>query len=359
LQPAGERGPAQDDTNETNVNSTATPNDLESRGKLGDAIVETTRLEHRPTSAPQAREWWKLIDLGRALIKQKNYEKAIAEFTEVIRINSESTDSYVWRGVAQLRKAAHDEAIADFTEAIRRDPKLFVPYIGRGFAWLNKRLYDKAISDFDGAIRINPYAEGAFRGRGLAGFRKSEFDKAIADFSEAIRLGPEAAVAIMERRLTPATINKYENGVIPFDDPFGGSSDWPALYYNRGLSWSRQYNFENAIADYNKALEAGPALHEAYNALAFVRATCPIAKFRDGKKAIELATTACELTGWNAAETIGTLAASHAESGEFDQAVKMQTRAIGLLTDAKDKADFHTRLELYRQKMPYRQILPK
>ena len=64
-------------------------------------------------------------------------------------------------------------------------------------------------------------------------------------------------------------------------------------------------------------------------------ATCPEAKYRDGGKAVESATRACELTKWKSSEFLNTLAAAYAESGDFDAAVTWQTRAIGFLRDER------------------------
>ena len=64
-------------------------------------------------------------------------------------------------------------------------------------------------------------------------------------------------------------------------------------------------------------------------------AACPEAKYRDGRKAVESATRACELTEWKRSEFLDTLAAAYAESGDFDAAVTWQMRAIGFLTDER------------------------
>lgn len=89
------------------------------------------------------------------------------------------------------------------------------------------------------------------------------------------------------------------------------------------------------------------------NEVAWTLATSSEANQRYGAIAVEFATKACELTAWKNAECLDTLAAAHAEAGDFDAAVRRQTEAISLLSDAKAKKDFGTRLKLYQQRKPY------
>ena len=100
---------------------------------------------------------------------------------------------YWERGLAYENKGEHDRAIADFTEAIRLDPKYDIEYYGRGLAYENKGDYDKAIPDYTEAIRLDPKDARAYWGRGVAYGKKDEIDKAITDLTEAIRLDPAYA----------------------------------------------------------------------------------------------------------------------------------------------------------------------
>jgi hypothetical protein len=93
--------------------------------------------------------------------------------------------------------------------------------------------------------------------------------------------------------------------------------------------------------------------------LARLQATYPAAEFRDGAKAVENATKACELTDWNNADYLDTLAASYAEVGDFDSAVKRQKEAIDLLTEdasAESLSNYESRLNLYQSGKPYREV---
>ena len=65
-------------------------------------------------------------------------------------------------------KEEYDKAIADFTEVIRLDPKAAHAYTGRGGAWSERAEYDKAIADFTEAIRLDPKDADAYTDRGEA-----------------------------------------------------------------------------------------------------------------------------------------------------------------------------------------------
>ena len=102
-------------------------------------------------------------------------------------------------GAWPTKKGEHDKAIADYTEAIRLDPKDAEAYCNRGLAYGNKGDYDKAIADYTEAIRLNPKYAEAYYNRGMTYASKGEYDKAIADYTEAIRLDPKYAEAYYSR----------------------------------------------------------------------------------------------------------------------------------------------------------------
>lgn len=111
------------------------------------------------------------------------------------------------------------------------------------------------------------------------------------------------------------------------------------------------------LADLASAVRFDPGYAAAYNDLAWLLATCPEAKLRDGPKAVANATRACELSAWADAAILDTLAAAHAECGRFDQAVIWSQRAVELAPEPR-KAAIRAHGDLYRQRSPYRTSTP-
>jgi len=74
------------------------------------------------------------------------------------------------------------------------------------------------------------------------------------------------------------------------------------------------------------------------NDLAWIRATAPDSRLRNGAEAVKLAEQACKLTEFKDPQLIGTLAAAYAEAGQFEQAVENGERAkeLALATGQSD-----------------------
>ncbi len=102
-------------------------------------------------------------------------------------------------GEAYKAKEDWNGAIAQFNESIRLDPKQAPVFAARGFAYASKGELDRAIADYSDSLRLDPKQALVFVARGLAYKKKGELDRAIADGNEAIRLDPRSADALRLR----------------------------------------------------------------------------------------------------------------------------------------------------------------
>ena len=94
------------------------------------------------------------------------------------------------QGVLYYNKGEYDKAIVETTEAIRLDPSYPYAYATRAAAYNAKRDYDKAIADANQGILIDPTLGSAYRERGFAYMQKGNFTQARADVNKALQFGP-------------------------------------------------------------------------------------------------------------------------------------------------------------------------
>lgn len=136
---------------------------------------------------------------------------------------------------------------------------------------------------------------------------------------------------------------------------------WRAQCFEETGDYARAYEDYAAATVYVPLTKTGtpkpidPALAAKYeNGLAWFLATTPSDKHRNGRLAVRSASRACALTDSKIPAYVDTLAAAHAESGDFARARITQLAAWGQC-DKDEKDDYYSRYKLYLQSKPYRQ----
>ncbi len=92
------------------------------------------------------------------------------------------------------------------------------------------------------------------------------------------------------------------------------------------------------------------------NNLAWLLATSPDEKLRNGKRAIELATEGCKVTEYKQAHLLSTLAAGYAETGDFKTAIEWSKKSVELAGE-DIKENLTKELESYEAGKPWRELL--
>jgi tetratricopeptide (TPR) repeat protein len=289
---------------------------------------------------------------------KKDVARAMADYTEAIRLDPQNSALYCNRGYLRGEQNEFDKAIADFTEAIRLDPRDPIAYLHRGHAWSEQRHFDKAVADFTETIRLNPQNAYAFRSRAHSWLDKGDQNAAIVDFTEAIRLEPREVTTYINRGLVWQSKREADKALADFDQAILLNPQSAGGYLERGSVWEQKGEYDKALADYDHAIRLSSKDARAHDGRAWILATCSDAKYRNGATAVASAKTACELTDWKQPSFLDTLAAASAEAGDFESAIKWQSKAIELATGPDEKRELQTRLELYRDKKPYRQNSP-
>jgi len=188
-------------------------------------MASTPRFAVTEHTVPRAAGTY--LDRGILFASRGDFEMAIHDFTEALRLRPNWEAAYMLRGRALQASVLHTTdiqasfeqftsrhvsgrvtteqarvlnlAIEDFSRAIRLDPNNARFYRERGWVHSNLWDFDRAIADLSQAIRLTPNSAGAYATRGAIHLNRGNFDLAIADFNQAIRLDPNNANAFASR----------------------------------------------------------------------------------------------------------------------------------------------------------------
>jgi tetratricopeptide (TPR) repeat protein len=246
------------------------------------------------------------------------------------------------------------QAMEDFEAAIKLDPKLWKAIHNRGVSKASLSDIKGAMSDFDQVVRLNPDYANAWYNRGELKYDQGDFAGALADYNRAIGIEPRDAGFYNSRGHTQYRLGRLREALSDYNRAVGIDPNNAAALVNRGDAYREQAIYGPAASDYREAIRLDPKLGRAYLSAAWLMATCPDQRYRNTDMAIKSAQKAIELDGDKDYRYLDTLAAAHANAGDFDQAKSIANKAVNA-TPQKEMANVRQRLELYQSGRPYRE----
>ncbi len=298
---------------------------------------------------------WLWVDEKGGWIWEKEtvpFDSAIDELSR--RLTSSATaENFHLRGVAFLAHQDYDRAIADFSESLRKSPRNAGALNNRGQASYLKGDYKSAVQDFTAAITIDPKSFLAMNNRALAYIEQENYPAALADLQGALTLVPEYPEALNNRGIVFQKMNRLDEAIADFTAALKIDAKYVDALGNRAYTLQLKKDFPKAIADLESALKVNPVSYEAMNDLAWLLATSSENSVRNGQRAVQLATQACELTANGQWNTLDTLAAAKAEVSDFDGAKQAIEKAIQLAPE-KERPRLQNHLASINEKKPIR-----
>jgi tetratricopeptide (TPR) repeat protein len=278
--------------------------------------------------APRSAIGYKLR--ARVKIMNDDIPGAMKDLDEALGINGNDIEALLLRSNLHVMQGHEDKANADIEKLQKLAPDLPQVLIVRSMMAANKKRWGEAITNMQLALQTDPTNE--------------EWRIRLAQYYAGDNR-PRKAIELLTQVL---------DGLSDDNDPKGETK--AEVLEARGNALLSVGKHAEAVKDYDEALKVDPDDTGILNNLAWVLATSPDDGVRNAKRAVELATKACELTKYEKPHILSTLAAGYAESGDFETAKKYSAKAVEL--GAKDEevdAQLKKELESYQEKKPWRE----
>jgi len=208
-----------------------------------------------------------------------NYDLAILDLTEAIRLERNNAYVYGSRAEVHLNKKDNVRAIIDYTDALRLgllvdagDVLGASVYFSRGVAYSRKGSHKKALEDFKKALSLNPNDEDIHKNIKITEDNLSHISESQLRYREA---NLDCEIEDMKRKIQieecERTIENYKlkrkQGIEKYTEELCIDPNSASAYYNRGVEYSALSMYNEALEDFERAVNLEPSNNSYREAL--------------------------------------------------------------------------------------------
>ncbi len=306
----------------------------------------------------------------RQLVDLNRVTEALELMTKTIEAKP-SEGLYRLRAILYRMEGKEEEALADLNKALALQPQDSHSLLQRAEISLFRKDIKSAKRDLKAAVDLDQgIASGdqAIFVRCLIAVEEGRMADAINDMKELVSRDPENEA----RRIQLANLylqdDRPRKAIESYTAILDRNPNNASVLRSRGDALLSVGDHPSAIADYERAIKTvneftdqqrkeSVDLAGILNNLAWVLSTSPDDSVRDGKRAVEFGKQAAEMTEYKEAHILSTLAACHAENGDFKKAIKWSTKAVELGKEEEHAQldQLEAELESYRKGEAWRE----
>jgi tetratricopeptide (TPR) repeat protein len=315
------------------------------KNQLDQALVHFRTAARLDPDIPQTHG-----NLALALLKKGDVKESMAESAAALRLNPDYPPALAYLGRALFLQGQTTQAVQLLTRSLQSLPYEPSTHADLADALAQLGQSDEAIAHYAQALSLQRSVQSE---NGLAQVlaRQGHLRLAMLHWQAALHIDPRFVEAHVFLGDAFAADNQPDQAITHLQEALRLQPDLPdARLKLARLLFGRQRTGE-ALQEYRELLRPSPDSFEPLNNLAWILATHPDPKLRNGAEAVRLAERAASLAGSNSPSALDTLAAAYAEAGRFPEAVGTIQKAVALAQAAgqtNSLAKFRARLDLYQ-----------
>lgn len=195
------------------------------------------------------------IGRARLSMEQGDTVGALADINHALELNKNLANGYLLRAnIAITGKKDYESALSDLNEAIRLQPREAGLYINRAFLRHSLDDYFGAMADYDYAIQLDPVNVAAIYNRGLLRMEVRDNDNAILDFTRALELDADDYRSLYNRAYLYSEKHDIPHAMADVNRLIKAFPELPEALYMRSNLNRQAGNMTLAERDYKKAL---------------------------------------------------------------------------------------------------------
>jgi tetratricopeptide (TPR) repeat protein len=206
-------------------------------------------------------------NLGFALTELGLRSRAMAAYTEAIRINPQSAAAHNYFGVLLADMDDHDRAAAEYETALRLQPRFADAHNNLGLSRMARDRTDDAIAEFKTALAIDPGFAPARNNLAIAYVHEQRFDLAIPTFEEAVRQQPGSAEAHFNLASALANSGRKRDALPHFQAAAQLGGEPIKVHYTWGTALMDLGDMPGATSHFMAALKINPSFTPAVHDL--------------------------------------------------------------------------------------------
>jgi len=303
---------------------------------------------------------WGVADLSRGLPRRRTVLTAAGGLALI---------ACAWVSLAQLRHWRNSFTLFSHAVSVTRDNAIARYNLGQALSLQAQALADRnrtadaaalwraSLPHYEEALRLRPSYASAENNLGLTLAMLGDPAAATNHYATALRLEPKNEAVHFNFALALSTLGQWDAAIEHFQTVIALAPGHALAHLHLALSLTTVARHGEALREYREVLRLNPDEPEVLNNLAWILAAHPSAELRDGAQAVKLAARACELTARRQPVFLGTLAAAHAEVGEFEKAIEtaQQARDLALSLGQTNVAQLNEQFrKLYQERKPAR-----